>query len=47
MAFLVFGPIFDIKNVLMLSAGFQKRFILRFALLCAVLVFAAVFVMYV
>ena len=47
MAFLVFGPIFDIKNVLMLSAGFQKRFILRFVLLCAVLVFAAVFVMYV
>ncbi len=47
MAFLVFGPMFDIKNVLMLSAGFKKRFILRFVLLTAALVFAAVFVMYV
>lgn len=47
MAFLVFGPIFDIKNVLMLSAGFKKRFILRFVLLTAALVFAAVFAMYV
>lgn len=47
MAFLVFGPIFDIKNVLMLSAGFKKRFVLRLLLLSAVLVFAAVFVMYV
>jgi len=47
MAFLVFGPMFDIKNVLMLAAGFKKRFILRFVLLCAALVFAAVFVLYV
>jgi uncharacterized membrane protein YraQ (UPF0718 family) len=47
MAFLVFGPIFDIKNVLMLSAGFKKRFVLRLLLLSAALVFAAVFVMYV
>ena len=47
MAFLVFGPIFDIKNVLMLSAGFKKRFILRFVLLTAALVFAAVFALYV
>ena len=47
MAFLVFGPMFDVKNVLMLSAGFQKRFILRLVLLCAALVFAAVFVLYV
>ncbi len=47
MAFLVFGPMFDIKNVLMLSAGFKKRFILRFVLLTAALVFTAVFVMYV
>ena len=47
MAFLVFGPMFDIKNVFMLSAGFKKRFILRFVLLTSALVFAAVFVMYV
>lgn len=47
MAFLVFGPIFDIKNVLMLSAGFKKRFILRFVMLTAALVFAAVFALYV
>ena len=47
MAFLVFGPVFDIKNVLMLSAGFKKRFILRFVLLTAALVFAAVFALYV
>ncbi|HAX40170.1 MAG TPA: permease [Clostridiales bacterium] len=47
MAFLVFGPIFDIKNVLMLSAGFHKRFIVRFVLLTAALVFTAIFVLYV
>ena len=47
MAFLVFGPMFDIKNVLMLSAGFKKRFIFRFVLLTAAVVFTAVFVMYV
>lgn len=47
MAFLVFGPMFDIKNVLMFSAGFKWRFILRFVLLCAALVFSAVFFMYV
>lgn len=47
MAFLVFGPIFDIKNVLMLSAGFKKRFILRLVLLSAALVFIAVFTLYV
>lgn len=47
MAFLTFGPIFDVKNVLMLSAGFQKGFILRFVTLTAAIVFFIVFVLYV
>ena len=29
MAFLVFGPMMDIKNAMMLSAGFSKKFIVR------------------
>ena len=29
MGFLVFGPMMDIKNVMMLSSGFSKRFILK------------------
>ena len=47
MAFLTFGPIFDIKNALMLSAGFQKRFILRLVVLTAAIVFCITFALYV
>ncbi|CDX00087.1 hypothetical protein SDC9_13227 [bioreactor metagenome] len=43
MGFLVFGPMMDIKNVLMLSSGFSKAFIVRLLLtslsICFVLVF--------
>lgn len=31
MAFLIFGPMMDVKNVLMLSAGFSKAFIAKLA----------------
>ena len=45
MGFLVFGPMMDVKNVVMLSGGFPKKFILRLALtmffVCALVVFAA------
>lgn len=33
MAFLVFGPMMDVKNLLMLGAGFSRRFILRLFLI--------------
>lgn len=32
MGFLVFGPMIDIKNVLLLSAGFERRFVVRLSL---------------
>ncbi len=42
--FLVFGPMIDIKNVLMLSSAFSKRFILRLSITAFVICFAVVFV---
>lgn len=39
MGFMVFGPMMDIKNLLMLSNGFQKGFVIRLSLLIAVLNF--------
>ncbi|WP_294855843.1 permease [uncultured Oscillibacter sp.] len=45
MGFLVFGPMMDVKNVLMLSGSFSKRFVLRLAFtmfaVCGAVVFAA------
>lgn len=46
MAFLVFGPMMDIKNVMMLSAGFSKRFIARLLLTAAVVCFTVIFILY-
>ena len=45
MGFLVFGPMMDIKNVLMLSSGFTKRFIVRLTLTTFIVCFAVVFML--
>lgn len=42
MGFLVFGPMMDIKNVLLLSGGFQKRFVARLLAVCFVVCFITV-----
>ncbi|MDR1640378.1 MAG: permease [Clostridiales bacterium] len=42
MGFMVFGPMMDIKNAMMLSAGFSKRFIARLLVVCFVVSFVAV-----
>lgn len=39
LAFLVFGPMIDVKNLLMLSSSCSKRFIIRLAVSAAVLCF--------
>ncbi len=38
LSFLVFGPMLDLKNTLMMLAVFRKRFVLKFSLLIALLV---------
>ncbi len=43
MGFLIFGPMMDIKNVLLLSAGFSKRFILRLIFTTVIVCFVMVF----
>lgn len=43
MGFLVFGPMMDIKNVLMLSSGFSKRFIAKLLFTAFIVCFAVVF----
>ncbi|MDO4720874.1 MAG: permease [Peptostreptococcaceae bacterium] len=43
MGFLVFGPMMDIKNVLLLSGYFSKKFILRLITVCAAVCFVTVF----
>ncbi|NYB75814.1 permease [Sedimentibacter hydroxybenzoicus DSM 7310] len=43
MGFLVFGPMMDIKNVMMLSSGFSKSFIGRFLFTSFVVCFLTVF----
>lgn len=43
MGFLVFGPMMDIKNVMMLSSGFSKRFIGRLLLTALIVCFIVVF----
>lgn len=40
LSFLVFGPMLDLKNTLMMLAVFRKRFVLKFSILIAVLVLA-------
>ena len=41
--FLVFGPMMDIKNVMMLSSGFSKSFIGKLLLSSFIICFAVVF----
>ncbi len=43
MGFLIFGPMLDIKNVLMLSSGFSKRFIVKLFFTAFIVCFAVVF----
>jgi uncharacterized membrane protein YraQ (UPF0718 family) len=43
MGFMVFGPMMDVKNVLMLSSCFSKRFVGRLAVTAFVVCFAIVF----
>jgi uncharacterized membrane protein YraQ (UPF0718 family) len=43
MGFLVFGPMIDIKNVIMLSSGFSKRFIGRLVFVAFTVCFLVVF----
>ena len=45
MGFLIFGPMMDIKNVLMLNSGFSKRFIVRLLFTTFVVCFAVVIVL--
>ncbi len=42
--FMVLGPMMDIKNMLMLSAGFTKRFVIRLMITCFFVCFAVVWV---
>ncbi len=44
MGFLVFGPMMDIKNMLMLFANFKKSFVLKLSVLILVLNFAVLYV---
>ena len=44
LGFLVFGPMLDIKNILMLSGGFTKRFIVRFLITSFTVCFAVLFI---
>ncbi|MCB8817088.1 permease [Desulfosporosinus shakirovi] len=46
MGFLVFGPMMDIKNVMMLSSGFTKGFIAKLVLTGFIVCFALVFLFY-
>ncbi|MDF2949913.1 MAG: putative permease [Sedimentibacter sp.] len=43
MGFLVFGPMIDIKNVLMLSSGFSKKFIGKLLFIAFIVCFSLVF----
>ncbi|WP_097003549.1 permease [Lacrimispora amygdalina] len=46
MGFLVFGPMMDIKNMLMLSSGFTKGFIVKLMLVTVTVCFFLVFLLY-
>lgn len=45
MGFMVFGPMMDIKNLILLSGGFSRKFVLRLCLtsfcICGMVVFLA------
>jgi hypothetical protein len=43
MVFLVFGPMMDIKNMILLSAAFTKRFIIKLLVATAAVSFATVY----
>jgi len=43
MGFLVFGPMMDIKNLLMLSGGFSRKFVLKLLLVVFVVCYLVVF----
>lgn len=43
LGFMVFGPMMDIKNLLMLFSGFKKKFVLKLALLISALNFVVFF----
>ncbi|MHB8061311.1 MAG: permease [Ruminiclostridium sp.] len=45
MGFLVFGPMMDIKNVMMLSSGFSKRFIGKLLFTAFIICFVVVFLL--
>ena len=46
MSFLVFGPMMDIKNIMMLSSGFSKRFIGKLLLTAFIVCFVIIFAVY-
>lgn len=46
MGFLVFGPMMDIKNIMMLSSGFSIRFVLKLLVTTFLVCFAVVFFIY-
>lgn len=46
MGFLLFGPMMDIKNVMMLSSGFSRRFICKLLFTAFIVCFAIVFLLY-
>lgn len=46
MGFLVFGPMMDIKNVMMLSSGFSKRFICKLLFITFIICFLVIFLLY-
>lgn len=46
MAFLIFGPMMDIKNIMMLSSGFSKSFILKLLFTAFTVCFLVVFLLY-
>lgn len=46
MAFLVFGPMMDIKNIILLRSGFEKKFIATLLAVAAVVCFSVIFVLY-
>jgi uncharacterized membrane protein YraQ (UPF0718 family) len=45
MGFLVFGPMMDIKNVLMLLSGFSGRFVRRLAVTTFIVCYVVVFLL--
>lgn len=45
MGFLVFGPMIDIKNVIMLSGGFSKRFVVSLVVVAFTVCFIVVFLL--